>query len=204
MDALKARLTSPGTSHSSKRFTRSCKQLLRANASLCYGDIVDTEPPLSLGEYMRRLRRGRQWNLQKVSEETGISYTHLSRIENDSTLPNAETVAKIAKALDGDLKFMLERAACLPKEILERIMSLDTVNQSGAMLRAAYLGDGESSGSDAVRTISGLARQRGVPPDESLDIAATVLALFELPAHQRAAFTAFIKSLSGESDEART
>ena len=164
---------------------------------------METEP-LSLGEYIRRLRRAKQWNLQKVSDTTGISYTHLSRIENDSTLPNADTVAKIAKALDGDLKFMLERAECLPKEILERIMTLDTVNQSSAMLRAARHSGSESTESDAVRTISALARQRGVPPDESLDLASTVLALFELPTHQRAGLAAFIKGLNGEVDEAGT
>ena len=78
---------------------------------------------LSLGEHVRRLRRGKRWQLQELAAETGLSVSHLSRIENGNVLPNAETVVKLAKALDGELELMLEQAACLPREILQRLRS---------------------------------------------------------------------------------
>jgi len=77
---------------------------------------------LTLGEYVRRLRRRKRWQLQELATETGLSATHLSRIENDSAIPNAETVVKLANALDGDLERMLELADCLPREILDRLV----------------------------------------------------------------------------------
>ena len=78
---------------------------------------------LTFGEYMRRLRRAHQWNLNFLSGETGISPTQLSRLENDSAPPSVESVALLAQALDGDLKAMLQMADCLPAFILDRISS---------------------------------------------------------------------------------
>jgi len=39
-----------------------------------------------------------------------------SRIENDRAVPNADTVVKLANALNGRLERMLEMADCLPGE----------------------------------------------------------------------------------------
>jgi transcriptional regulator with XRE-family HTH domain len=77
---------------------------------------------LSFGEYTRRLRRARKWQLQDVAAATGLSVSHLSRIENDNALPNPDTVVKLANALESDLERMLELADCLPHEILERLI----------------------------------------------------------------------------------
>lgn len=77
---------------------------------------------LSLGEYVRRLRRGKRWGLHELAAATGLSVSHLSRIENDSAVPNADTVVKLATALDGPLEQMIELADCLPREILERLI----------------------------------------------------------------------------------
>jgi transcriptional regulator with XRE-family HTH domain len=78
--------------------------------------------PLSLGEYVRRLRRRKGWQLQELVSASGLSLSHLSRIENDNALPNADTVVKLAEALDGELELMLQMADCLPREILERLI----------------------------------------------------------------------------------
>jgi transcriptional regulator with XRE-family HTH domain len=77
---------------------------------------------LSFGEYLRRLRRAKRWQLQQLATASGLSATHLSRLENDNALPNVETVVKLARALDGDLDRMLELADCLPREILDRLL----------------------------------------------------------------------------------
>src|SRR4051794_7425757 len=77
---------------------------------------------LTFGEYVRRLRRRKRWQLQELSTATGLSVTHLSRFENDSAVPNPESVVKLSKALDGELELMLQMADCLPREILDRLV----------------------------------------------------------------------------------
>src|SRR3954470_2888522 len=75
---------------------------------------------LSFGEYIRRLRRQKAMQLQDVARRSGLSTTHLSRLENDNGLPTTDTVVKIHNVLGGDLTVMLELARCLPDEILDR------------------------------------------------------------------------------------
>lgn len=77
---------------------------------------------ISLGEYLRRLRRSKRWDLQALANSSGLSLSHLSRIENDNAVPGPDSVVKLANALGGDLDLMLQLAACLPAEILERIV----------------------------------------------------------------------------------
>ena len=80
------------------------------------------EHSLTLGEHVRHLRRRKGWGLQQLAEATGLSLTHLSRIENDSAVPNPGSVVKLANALGADLDRMLELAQCLPEEILKRLL----------------------------------------------------------------------------------
>jgi transcriptional regulator with XRE-family HTH domain len=80
---------------------------------------------LSLGAYVRELRSRRQLTLLDLSTSTKIAYTHLSRIENESTIPNPETIVKLAHALDGDLTLMLQKANNLPRVILDRLIERD-------------------------------------------------------------------------------
>jgi transcriptional regulator with XRE-family HTH domain len=49
---------------------------------------------LTLGEYIRRLRRHKGWGLDELAAATQLSVSHLSRIENDKAIPNADTVVK--------------------------------------------------------------------------------------------------------------
>ena len=90
---------------------------------------------LTLGEYVRRLRRRAKKSLQDLTDETGISVSHLSRIENDSNLPSVDLVVRLAHALEGDMDFMLERADCLPQEILSRLTR--RAAQGGQVMRRA-------------------------------------------------------------------
>ena len=55
---------------------------------------------LTLGETIRRLRRHKKWSLGTLAQETGLSYSYLSRVENDSASPQADAVARLAEALD--------------------------------------------------------------------------------------------------------
>jgi transcriptional regulator with XRE-family HTH domain len=91
------------------------------------GEVSDS----TVGEYMRRLRRRKGWTLLELARETGLSYSHLSRLENDKNLPNPETVVKLAGALDGDMDQMLALAKCLPQEVLDLLAPGRTVIELG-------------------------------------------------------------------------
>src|SRR5947209_7043966 len=93
---------------------------MRRQASSC--DNGHMNGNVTFGECIHRLRRAKGWQLAQLAAATGMASTHLSRIENDNVVPNAESVVKLAKALDGDLRQMLELADCLPREILERFV----------------------------------------------------------------------------------
>ena len=160
---------------------------------------------LTLGEYIRRLRRAAKRSLHSLSEETRISYSHLSRIENDSTVPNAHTVAQIATALDGDLKVMLEMAKCLPRTILDRIAAREEARSPTPLSRA--LGDdpnrsGPSRGSGA--DLNDLALAAGLNENETSDIVDAVKHLVHLKPVQRAAVMSLIRSLYEERHEQST
>jgi len=90
---------------------------------------------LSLGEYIRRLRRKTKTGLQELADATGLSVSYLSRIENDNAVANPDAVVKLSRALDGDLEVMLLKADCLPQEILERLTR--RASQGEAALRRA-------------------------------------------------------------------
>jgi transcriptional regulator with XRE-family HTH domain len=98
---------------------------------------MDVAP--TFGEYVRRLRRRKRWGLQELADSAGLSVSHLSRIENDNAVPNAESVVKLNGALEGDLGQMLELADCLPREILERYIRRAYEGES-ALRRAAGQG----------------------------------------------------------------
>src|ERR671912_2965814 len=85
-----------------------------------YPDTGCMQVDLSFGEYLRRQRRQKAMQLQDVARRSGLSTTHLSRLENDNGLPTTDTVVKIHRVLGGDLSVMLELAQCLPDEILDR------------------------------------------------------------------------------------
>ena len=95
-------------------------QFLAQCATIWYVRFMESKS--SLGSYVRSLRREKRWSLQTLSELVDLSPSRMSRIETDSAIPTADTVVKLAKALDGDLDLMLEMAHCLPQEILERLV----------------------------------------------------------------------------------
>jgi transcriptional regulator with XRE-family HTH domain len=162
---------------------------------------VDT--PLSFGEYTRRLRRLKRWQLQDVAAATGLSVSHLSRIENDNALPNADTVVKLATALGGDLPQMLELADCLPREILERLVR-HADPESGALRRSASLAATDSGYRRALvdeidptlRRI--LAQQFGLSPRDVDGLYTVLRRMAQMRPEQREAVIAFLASSASE------
>ena len=97
----------------------------------------------SLGDYLRELRAKKEWSLLRLSQETGLNYANLSRIENDSIVPTPQTVVTLAEALGADLNLMLELADCLPKQILDRL----TARPGTPMMKRAAGGAGKDRAS---------------------------------------------------------
>ncbi len=162
------------------------------------------EAQLTFGEYMRRLRRSRKWNLNALAEATGISYTHLSRLENDSTLPSADSVARLAESLDGDLIAMLDMADCLPRTILDRIRSRED-ETAGSLKRTAGLSGNSSEDSDAglnLNIVAELKQGYGLEEDEARRIARAIYDMVNLGQSRRSGILNLITSLSIEEDEA--
>jgi transcriptional regulator with XRE-family HTH domain len=146
---------------------------------------------LSIGEYIRRLRKKKVWSLQMVADHTGLSYHHLSRIENDSTVPGAETVAKVADALGGDLKLMLEMADCLPRQILDRISSRPEA--TSATLKRAAGGGSQPSGANPEARALAFVRAAGIPESEETEVANAVIRLVNLDRKRRHAIVQLLE-----------
>jgi len=92
---------------------------------------------LTFGEYLRRLRREKRMPLQDIARRSGLSTTHLSRLENDNGLPATDTVVKLHRVLGGELSVMLELAKCLPDEILDRYIRRAD-NEAPVLKRSAF------------------------------------------------------------------
>ena len=155
---------------------------------------------LTLGETVRRLRRRKRWSLGTLAERTGLSYSHLSRVENDSASPQADGIARLAEALDGDLRALLELAACLPEVILQRISRQEGGHPSGSLPRAAHRA-GKSPSGAITQFVIDLASHSELPLPEAHDLADAVARLVTLPPAQRASITRLILTLESNRED---
>lgn len=48
---------------------------------------------------LKKLRSANHWSLERLSEESGVSVSQISRIERGESMPSAESMAKICQAL---------------------------------------------------------------------------------------------------------
>jgi len=81
----------------------------------------------TFAERLRALRKKRGISQAELAEQTQVHFTQISRYERGETNPNAETVSKIAKALDTTVDYLmngttddLAESAGLEKEIIAR------------------------------------------------------------------------------------
>jgi transcriptional regulator with XRE-family HTH domain len=68
--------------------------------------IVETE---ELGRRIRKLRLERRMTLKQVERAAGLSATHLSEIERGRTSPTIGALVRIARALEKDTSYFIER-----------------------------------------------------------------------------------------------
>ena len=74
-----------------------------------------------LGDAMRRRREQQGMSLRDVADETGVSASTLSRIENSTGKPDADNIARLAAWLDMPIERVLHhgpRSAADPKPVV--------------------------------------------------------------------------------------
>jgi len=70
----------------------------------------------NLGSIVRRQRNRLGLSLKDLSAKSGVSISHLGRIENEQRYPSTNILRKIAKPLELDEKELFNLAGYLPEE----------------------------------------------------------------------------------------
>src|SRR5437667_3917353 len=111
-----------------------------------------------LGDAMRRRREQQGMSLRDVAEETGVSASTLSRIENGTGKPDADNIARLAAWLDMPIERVMHgghRSASDPKPVVyyphestpeiveahlraDRQLSPETAKALSELFRVAY------------------------------------------------------------------
>lgn len=79
---------------------------------------------MSFGEYLLNLRKSRKESQKSLANAIGVSYTYISKIENNVfPPPSEETLRKIALFLNEDVDVMITMANKVPIDLKEIVMS---------------------------------------------------------------------------------
>jgi len=74
---------------------------------------------VTFGKRLREARKERGWTLRELATRAGLSFTYLSKIENERVpyTPAAETIRDLARILQADSLEFLDLANKLPMEL---------------------------------------------------------------------------------------
>jgi transcriptional regulator with XRE-family HTH domain len=80
---------------------------------------------MEFSERVRELRKAKNLSLRALAEAVGVSFTYISKIENDKLdfgdYPSEDLIQKLAAALGADEDELLLLARKVPPEIRERV-----------------------------------------------------------------------------------
>lgn len=76
---------------------------------------------MTLGGRIRELRKAKGYSMMKIRELTGLSKSTISEIENDKSSPTAETLQKIANALEVTVDVFFKDDEVLDEQNIEFI-----------------------------------------------------------------------------------
>jgi len=86
---------------------------------------VARKTPMRFGERIRELRQAKNLVQRTLGEMVGVSFTYVSKIENEKLdfgeYPSEELIRKLADALDGDEDELLILAKKIPERLRKRI-----------------------------------------------------------------------------------
>ena len=81
---------------------------------------------MRFGPKIREFRKEKNLSLRALAEAVGVSFTYISKIENEKLdfgdYPSEESIRKLAKALDADADELLLLAQKIPEQIRKRVM----------------------------------------------------------------------------------
>jgi transcriptional regulator with XRE-family HTH domain len=155
---------------------------------------------ISLGKYIRKLREQKALSLFELSEHSKVAYAHLSRIENESTIPSPETIVKIATAIDGDLTVMLQKANNLPRIILDRLMERDAVVRIQTLQRS-IAGSDETPDYATAQSLAKVIEDSNLDNRDVAELQEAISDLLTLKPHARRAVVQLISVLSGDEGD---
>lgn len=82
-----------------------------------------------LSENLKRIRKNKGYNQQKIGEKAGMLASTYSRIEGMKVTPTIETVDKIAKALEIDIYSLLNDANTKSNSLHDRILRIESLSE---------------------------------------------------------------------------
>lgn len=96
--------------------------------------------PMRFGPRIRQLRKAKNLSLRALAEAVGVSFTYISKIENEKLdfgdYPGEDLIAKLAKAFNVDTDELLIMAKKIPEVIKKRV-----IERPDAFRRFAQLDD---------------------------------------------------------------
>jgi transcriptional regulator with XRE-family HTH domain len=75
------------------------------------------QPNSHFAERLRRLRRKKGVGLKRAAPQLGVSYTYLSKIENNRAVPSADLLERIASYYETDKDELLILADKIPDDV---------------------------------------------------------------------------------------
>jgi transcriptional regulator with XRE-family HTH domain len=91
---------------------------------------------MEFGQILRGLRGRTGIGIKRLAPELNVSYTYLSKLENNETNPSAEFVERVAEYFEYDRDVLLLSAGKIPKEILDILR--DNPDEALAFLRKKF------------------------------------------------------------------
>lgn len=93
---------------------------------------------LNFGTKLRELRKGKNLGQRALAGLVGVSFTYVSKIENEKLdfgdYPSEELIVRLARALDADADELLILAEKVPEAIRRRVLQRPEVFRRLAML----------------------------------------------------------------------
>lgn len=93
---------------------------------------------MDFGSRIRELRQAKNLTLRDVAKKVRVTFTYLSKIENQKLsfgeFPSTELIVKLAKVLDADADELLLHAKKIPETIRQRVIQRPDVFRRIALL----------------------------------------------------------------------
>ena len=100
---------------------------------------------MTFGERIRELRQGKHLTLRDLAADVNVTFTYLSKIENQKLsygeFPSEEMILKLAKALEADPDELMLLAEKIPDAIRQRVLERPEVFRKMATLDDEQLND---------------------------------------------------------------